>query len=161
MKNWLKRYGVGCLFIVAALFNLYSSVQHIRSNRSEFDVIYRWEISGISFGLVFLVAGVAQIFEAAGKKRIAHIFSIISGGILMILGLIAMFVFDSDIGFFGDMLMMVGLPGFLMVMNVIRMRSNGKEILTKKQLKVVDTILILVIAVIFIWIILTFSFMGG
>ena len=30
MKNWLKRYGMGCLFIVAALFNLYSSVQHIR-----------------------------------------------------------------------------------------------------------------------------------
>ena len=159
MKIWLKKYGIGCLFIVAALLNLYSSARHFQFNRSEFDVIYRWELSGFIFGLIFLVMGVAQLFEARNKKRFSSIFMIVSSSILLVFGLIAMLVFDSDIGFFGDMIMMVGLPIFMIIINVIKLRS-GKEIFPKKQLKAIDIALGLIIAVIFIWIILIFSFTG-
>jgi len=149
MKNWLKRYGISILFIGVALYMLYSNVLIFLSNRSEFDVVYRWQVTSFSLGLIFLTMGVAQLFEANGKKRFANIFSIICSSVLVIFGLIAMFVFDSYIGFWDDMLLMVGLPGFMMVISVIRLRSDGKEILTKKQLKVIDIALSLVIVVIF------------
>ena len=160
IKNWLKRYGIGCLFIVAGLFNLYNSVRHLQSNRSEFDVVYRWEVSSFVLGLILLMQGIAELFEANGKKRFARIFSIICSSILLVFGLITMFIFDSNIGFFGDVIMMVGLPIFIIVMSVIKLKSKRKDIFTMRQLKAIDIVLAFIIFLIITWIILLFTFRG-
>ena len=153
MKDWLKRHGVPFFMIITALFILYNGVHSFIFNRQESDVIYRWELSSFSRGLVFLTIGFTQIFEVNDRKRFAHIFNMICSSILIIFGFIAIFAFHSDFGFFDDMLWMVVIPLFMIIRSVSRLCGIRKDqhILTKKQLKTIDVVLTLAAIVFFVF----------
>jgi len=159
MKSWLKRNGslIGAILVIAiALFSIYNQMQLFIEHRNEFENdfnrIFRWELSGFSFGFMFLIMGITHLLNEKGKKRFAYIFSIIGYSILVIVGLVIMVLFDNNIidnfGFFsnmGDMLMLIGFPGVMLIADAIRFRNDGKNsVLTEKQTKILLGVAIIV-----------------
>ena len=159
MKSWLKRNGslIGAILVIAiALFSIYNQMQLFIEHRNEFENdfnrIFRWELSGFSFGFMFLIMGITHLLNEKGKKRFAYIFSIIGYSILVIVGLVIMVLFNNNIidnfGFFsnmGDMLMLIGFPGVMLIADAIRFRNDGKNsVLTEKQTKILLGVAIIV-----------------
>ena len=157
MKKWLKSYGISILFIIAALFMVYNGAQSFLSNRHE--VIHRWNFTGFTSGLIFLSLGVAHFFEVNGKKRFSSILNIICGSVIAIFGLIIMFVFDSvdSLDFIMNVLMLVGLPGFLILISIIKL-SGKDQLVTKKGVKVIEIVLVFVILVLIAFLVWAFTY---
>ena len=164
MKKWLERTGAPFFIIIIALFTLFNNLRHFIANRSDFDVIYRWELSGSFIGFLFLIMGVSLLFESRNKMATAYIFTIISCAILFIVGLIVLFMFDSDIGFIFDILIMLGLPLLYIALSFVKLKRIGKsELIPKHQLKKLEIVLSVAMLICFIVIVSTLVvfFVGG
>ena len=144
MKNWLKRNKnyIAIIFIFfIALNSFYSGVQNFVNNRSQFEVIYRWELSSFYPSFFILAMGLWFFFDEIKKEHVANLVAIILGSILFIMGIPIMFVFDNNIGFFSDVLLMFVLSGLLIGVGLLKLSTDQKSLITKKQLKRIDRIL--------------------
>ena len=144
MKDWLKKYWFPILLLIFGLESLHRSVRSLISP-GEFDIDFGRKISGIYFGLAFLVMAVYVPLKEKGKERIINILNAISGGIMFLSWLIVMFIFGDRI-YLNNTIWVFIISVFLLAIGVAGLLGVSKESVIGKKMIIV--ILVLVLALI-------------
>jgi len=123
MKKWSERKGYDvfiCLVMIACAL-LYNSGKPFLANRNDLMTIDREELASFYIGLFFFGFAYWNFFLTNNEKRIANIFTLTYGGILLLSWLIVILLFDNKAGFLTDMLPL-GTSGLFMAIRL----CNGK-----------------------------------